>query len=291
MDAGRGGPPRRASASHEPDGSPKQTTEPVAPARLPSQRGLSFAVIGDFGTGGDEQREVAGRMCRWRSNHPFDLVVTTGDNVYPDGHPSRFEDVFFRPYSCLLKNGVSFRASLGNHDVVTENGRPELEEPAFGLPQRNHVVRRRGVRFVLASSSNLNREWLRRATREETGDRWTIVVFHHPVYSAGTTHGSTEGFRPGLPYLFRRRGVDLVLNGHDHVYTVTKSLKGIRYVVTGGGGAGLYGCGERWFTAVCVERHHFLYVSAKADELVVRAVPSRGPYFHRFVTEGIAPQV
>jgi 3',5'-cyclic AMP phosphodiesterase CpdA len=248
---------------------------------------FSFAAIGDFGTGDESQQAVADRMCSWRENHGFDLVFTTGDNIYPDGHPDRFQDEFYEPYECLLEDGVGFHAVLGNHDVKTENGRPELEDEGFGMDGRNYVVRTGGVRFVMIDSNDVRLDFLRRATRAQEGDEWTIVSMHHPVYSPGDGHGSEPGLRPALPRLFRKRGVDLVLQGHDHLYAVTKELKGIRYVVTGGGGAGLYGCTAKWFSAKCVERHHFLYVTAGADELTVQAVPAEGKVFHTFETDGL----
>ncbi len=262
----------------------------MAPPITPAAPGtLRFAVLGDFGTGGTHQIEVAQRMCKYRQTHPFGLVLTTGDNIYPDGDPDRFDEAFFQPYKCLFDAGVRFRSTLGNHDVLTNNGRPELQEPAFGFQGRNYVVRRGGVRFVMVDSTNLQRDWLRQATREEQGDRWTVVSFHHPVYSPGP-HGSTDGLRPSLPRLFRRRGVDLVLNGHDHLYFASKELRGIRYVVTGGGGRSLYACGgDRWYSARCVERYHFLYVVAGPDELKVKAVPAHGSPFHHFTTRGVTP--
>ena len=248
-----------------------------------------FAVIGDFGTGNSEQQEIADRMCSYRDSHPYDLVLTAGDNVYDSGHPSRFDEAFFQPYKCLHDAGVQFRSSLGNHDIITNNGRPELNEPLFGFNGRNYVVREGGVRFVVVDSNNLKMDWLRQATRAESGDRWIVVVFHHPVYSPGTGHGSTPGFRPKLPRLFRRRGVDLVLNGHDHVYAVTKELRGIRYVVTGGGGARIYGCEPKDFSARCIRHHHFLYVTATNDLITVKAIPDEGPPLHKFTTDGRKP--
>jgi hypothetical protein len=253
----------------------------------PTPEPFRFAVIGDFGTGGDMQARVAQRMCRWRGNHPFRIVVTTGDNIYPDGHPDDFDTAFFEPYACLLDGGVRFHAALGNHDVLTRDGRPEINEPAFGMGARNYVVRTHGVRFVIADSNGLNRDWLRRALTADERDRWTIVVFHHPVFSPGTGHGSTPGFRPGLPRMFRRKGVDLALAGHDHIYSVSKRLRGIRYVVTGGGGGdALYGCKERWFTARCEARHHFLGVTVHSNHITVKAVPPSGRAFHAFRTAG-----
>lgn len=264
--------------------SPYVTPSPTAP---PPSGGalLAFAVIGDFGAGSDEQFRIADRMCRWREKHPFDLVVTTGDNIYDAGERRYFRSRFFRPYRCLLNQGVRFRAVLGNHDLVTNNGRPEIREPAFGIKRRNYVVRKKGVRFVMWESTHANRRWLRKNLRAEPGDRWTVVSFHHPVFTPGP-HGNTSGFAPSLPRLFARKGVDLVVTGHDHLYALMPAKRRVRYVVTGGGGAGLYGCDTPGVAEMCIERHHFLYVVAGDDRLVVRAVPMSGRPFHNFATSG-----
>jgi Calcineurin-like phosphoesterase len=259
----------------------------TAARALSGSRFLRFAVIGDFGTGGTTQKDVADRMCRRRNSYPFDFVITTGDNIYPDGSAQYFDSNFFQPYDCLLENDVAFRSTLGNHDVITDNGRPELNEPAFGMPSRNYVFRISGVRFVMVESNVIARDWLRRATRSREDDTWTVVAFHHPVFSPGT-HGSTDGMRPWMPRLFRDRGVDIVFNGHDHLYAVSKPIRRVRYVVTGGGGAGLYTCRDRWFSDICLERHHFLTVRAGAEQIRVTAVPPRGKRFHTFTTTGIA---
>lgn len=268
------GPSASPTVSPSPSPTPTDVPEP-----------FHFAVLGDFGSGLPDQKRVADRMCALRERHPFDLVLTTGDNVYPDGDPALFDEVFLEPYGCLFDAGVRFRAVLGNHDVLTRNGRPELNEPAFGMKRRNYVVRTNGVRFVMVDSNELRRDWLRKALRAEAGDRWTIAVFHHPVRSSGE-HGSTPGFET-LPKLFARRGVDLVLNGHDHNYEATVPLRRIRYVVTGGGGAVIRPCGEPgWFTDVCRSRYHFLFVTTGPGSVKVRAVAPSGRRFHVFSTQG-----
>jgi hypothetical protein len=245
--------------------------------------GLRFAVIGDFGDGSVIQASLARRMCKWRRRHLFNLVITTGDNIYPDGARRYFRRGFFRPYRCLLKQGVQWHASLGNHDYITRLGGPEVRTPAFGIKKRNYVVRKSGVRFLIANSNRMRIGWLRRKLAASVTHRWTIVVFHHPVVSPGP-HGPTPGFRPTLPRLFSRTGVDLVLNGHDHLYSVSRKVRGVRYVVTGGGGGVLYACGRRRSTSNCVTRNHFLFVVAGRHKIRVRAVGIRGRPFARFAT-------
>jgi hypothetical protein len=105
-------------------------------------------------------------------------------------------------------------------------------------------------------------------------------VFHQPAYSCGRHKSSPEVQREWVG-LFQRSGVDLVLNGHDHDYQRFAPIGGVTYVVTGGGGAELYGVGD------CPagtprpvvfndDVHQFLYVSATASEMEGHAVSAAG---------------
>lgn len=259
--------------------------EPVA-SFTPSAKGFHFLAIGDWGTGTETQYKLGARMCDLRQQVPFDLLITAGDNIYETGSRSDFKAKFYDPFDCLLDKGVQFRATLGNHDVVTNNGRPELNEPRFGMRGRNYVLREEGVRFVMVDSNQLRRRWLRRALRPEDGDRWTIVAFHHPVYSSSSHHPSTDEYRFFMPPMFEKWGVDLVITGHTHVYAVTKPLHKIRYVTTGGGSASLHDCTPRWYTERCEERNQFLSIMAGKDEISVAAIAPSGVAIDRFSTTG-----
>lgn len=278
--------PEGADAGALETADPNPTPLPeISPSEPPLP--FHFLALGDFGTGGTEQQQIADRMCAWREKKPFDLVVTTGDNIYDSGEPRDFESKFFEPYDCLLSNGVKFHSTLGNHDIATQNGLPELNEPAFGMEARNYVIRRAGVRFVFVNSNDLRLDWLKQALTTDTEDLWTIVSFHHPVFSGGNEHGPTDGFGDTLPGLFARKGVDLVLNGHDHVYSVTQEVKGVRYVVTGGGGARGYGCQASPKVVECLPKYHFLSITVHPTEITVKALPRFGRAIHRFTTDGV----
>ena len=65
------------------------------------------------------------------------------------------------------------------------------------------------------------REWLEKKL-EESSAKWKVVVLHHPLYS---TKGKTNNLiqRWMFDDLIRLYGVDLVLQGHEHVYGRTSA--------------------------------------------------------------------
>ncbi len=89
--------------------------------RLPLHpKSVRFAVIGDSGTGGSAQYEIAKEMEAYRELVGFDFVIMLGDNIYGGDSPKNFVRKFELPYKPLLDAGVKFYASLGNHDNPNE---------------------------------------------------------------------------------------------------------------------------------------------------------------------------
>src|SRR5678816_465769 len=80
------------------------------------QNSVRFVVIGDTGTGSNQQHELAEVMMQYRQVFPFEFVLMMGDNMYGSektvDYKAKFEDVY-RP---LLDQKVKFYAALGNHD-------------------------------------------------------------------------------------------------------------------------------------------------------------------------------
>jgi 3',5'-cyclic AMP phosphodiesterase CpdA len=89
----------------------------VTPA-VSTQEPLTFAVIGDSGTPGPAQQQVARQMKNYYdTRHRFEFVLMLGDNIYPDGIGRGLKAHFEEPYATLLGAGVKFYAALGNHDI------------------------------------------------------------------------------------------------------------------------------------------------------------------------------
>ena len=79
---------------------------------LPNKKdSFHFAVIGDTGTGGSHQYEIAQQLARFHgvfSSRSF----MVGDNLYGGEKPHDFAQKFERPYEGLLANGVKFYANV-----------------------------------------------------------------------------------------------------------------------------------------------------------------------------------
>lgn len=71
--------------------------------------------------------------------------------------------------------------------------------------------------------------WLEKqlkAFRSRRDITFVVVFFHHCAYCTATAHASEGGVREKWVPLFEKYTVDLVINGHNHVYERTDVLKG-----------------------------------------------------------------
>lgn len=227
---------------------PDKETGTPTPAPTETQS-LHFAVIGDYGSNDSAESAVAQLVAGWDP----DLVITTGDNNYPDGSAltidetiGQYYQAFIHPYQGAFgpgANGNNFYPSLGNHDWIPNNAQPYLDY--FSLPgnERYYQFSRGPVDFFVLDSdahepdgvnrSSAQAAWLKQQMENSTA-AWKIVYFHHPPYSSGL-HGSVTWMR----WPFQEWGTDLVLAGHDHTYERLQ-VDGLTYIVNGLGGGSIY---------------------------------------------------
>jgi predicted phosphodiesterase len=215
-----------------------QAAAPSAVVALPNREGsLKFGVIGDFGNGARQQMEIADEMAKLRGRFPFELVITVGDNIYGSNNAQTLRQRFEEPYKPLLDAGVKFYASLGNHD----DRELQRRYAPFNMDGKFYYTFKaphQDVRFFALESSYLNVEhigWIQKEL-QESGEKWKIPYFHHPLYSSGERHGSQEDVRRILEPLFIKYNVSVVFSGHDHFYERIKPQRGIVYFVTGSAG-------------------------------------------------------
>jgi 3',5'-cyclic AMP phosphodiesterase CpdA len=122
----------------------------------------------------------------------------------------------------------------GNHEYTGKAGLTEHWRAQFTLPEHGppgleatcYFLDVQGVRIVsLNSNEKVNEQvpWLETVLALNP-NRWTVVTFHHPVYSTARGRDNRhvrEAWRP----VFDRFGVDLVLQGHDHTYGRTGLMR------------------------------------------------------------------
>jgi acid phosphatase type 7 len=250
---------------------------------------FSFAVVGDSGSGGKGQLAVAALLERLRP----DLVLHTGDVVYPAGQERHYDRRFFAPYQNLIKTVPLFPV-LGNHDVRKGNGAAFLENfhPPLGSPgstKRYYSFDWGNTHFVALDSELYHGD--RGSNPEEqrvflerdlatTCKRWKVAFLHRSPYGS-SRHGGDEKVREDLEPLFVKHGVDLVFSGHDHVYERTVPIMGVTYVVSGGGGRRLYPAGNSELTASSVSAHHAVLVRVSGSHLLLETLEVGGKVVDR----------
>ncbi|MCX4471765.1 metallophosphoesterase family protein [Micromonospora sp. NBC_01655] len=158
----------------------------------------------------------------------------------------------------------------GNHEYsggLSSFWRPQFPYPDNGpgnpeLKQTAYQVDYQGVRFIGLDTNHQSNStlmaaqtaWLEGLLRDNP-NKWTVVTFHHPVYSTTGTRNNPN-VRDQWGPLFEKYGVDLVLQGHDHSYgrgnvaakrQSTTVHNGVAYVVSVSGGK-MYALnnGENW---------------------------------------------
>jgi len=265
-------------------------TESVFHADDPSAP-FTMLVLGDSGVPGPSQTAVRDRMLAT----PADVIVHTGDIIYPDGAAVDFDPAFFAPYADLIRQLVLWPC-LGNHDFAAAAGQPWRD--AFHTPANNPAGSENYYSFDVGNAHivvlNSNERTVPGSLQytfldhdlASTSARWKLVFFHHTIYSSGTTHGSNLVIRANLVPLFDAHAVDMVLMGHEHNYERTLPLRanqvvapgaGTVYVTTGGGGKNLYPFGPlSHFTAHAESVHHFVRIAVDGDSLTEEMIDVDG---------------
>lgn len=258
------------------------TTAPEPGAPVP----VTFVVYGDTRSDAVAHYELVERV---RAEVP-DFILSTGDMVF-DGGEERLWKQFFDIEGPLMADNVVYPA-LGNHDFENDGSEwiEKLFSPPEGRQQPGQYAFTYGPVRVIVLESNTpsfamtdETAWLERQLQGYQQDprlRHLFVIMHHPVYSI-SSHGGLPSLREKWAPLFERYGVTAVFSGHDHCYQRSE-VGGVRYFVSGGGGAPLYGVGKRVspIDAAQVTRfekvNHYLRVHVIGDQVEVTAVRTDG---------------
>jgi len=128
--------------------------------------------------------------------------------------------------------------------------------------------------------------WLRDRlqSREAREALWTVVVMHHPMWPSSDIPKDlqrAETMREHFLPVFEEYGVDLILCGHQHVYSRTESMRGdaasddgtgIVQVMAASGDKATYPAGDKEYIAVSAAAPNYLLITVANDTLNMTAL-------------------
>lgn len=135
--------------------------------------------------------------------------------------------------------GITFATLIGNHDSQANSysqhfALPNLQAEGKTEAGSNYYFVYNNTLFIQLNSNNMNTAE-HKATIEKAIEmtknqniRWKVVGFHHAIYSAAT-HANDDDIikrRAEYPALMKQYGIDLIVAGHDHVYTRSRMMDG-----------------------------------------------------------------
>lgn len=139
-------------------------------------------------------------------------------------------------YSGFFNNenlqSIALATLVGNHD---NGNNSTLYTEHFQMPGVTSYGQNRegdgdysftygGVQFMVLNTSNLSiadhKAFLEDTLKKNPNANWNVVSFHKSIYSVAShvTEGDIVQLRTGLSPIFKQLGIDVVLQGHDHVY-------------------------------------------------------------------------
>lgn len=250
----------------------------------PEDKPIRVLAFGDFGTGSPQQIQLAAAMKEYQKKSPFDFGITLGDNFYPNGVSSPDDPQWKAKWEDLYGPlGLSFYATLGNHDYMRSDG-PAAEilhtqkSPSWKMPATYYTYTAGPVQFFAIDTIELsdsvlpNKEmaWLDTEIAKSKA-RWKVVYGHYQIYSA--TRGDEQNLIRRLLPILRNR-VDVYLCGHDHNLQELKPEDGVHFFVSGGGGAGVYPFRQPNYphSIFKQEQYGFTVLDADKDQIRMRFI-------------------
>ena len=276
---------------------------PVTPLHIPDyeQMPISFSVVGDTQGNPKVWRRIATLMERERPS----FIIHVGDLVQYGPHKDDWTDEFFKPAAQLLRFYPLYPA-IGNHEM-----NHEWFYRYFYLPDPEwfYTVKKGNALFIFVDTNKdilPGSEQYRKLEKllASSGETWKIMVHHHPVYSSSENSYGNSWFQrqqhgdPNemhLNKLYETYGVDMVFNGHIHMYERTWPIannkidfvNGVTYITLGGGGGTLdkAAANKTWYAARTRNTHHFLDLSIAGHTLFARAIDTTGVVFDSWAIE------
>lgn len=262
----------------------------------------AFGILGDTQRNPEVTRKCAEGIFALRPN----LMIHCGDVVDDGFAKHQWVEDLFEPASRLFAYVPCFPV-IGNHE---KNSHWYYDYFSLTPPEYFYTFKYGNAEFFMIDSNkdcspgSEQYKKLEAALKASTAT-WKFSAHHHPCFSSDEddygdhwrgkkdkdfTYGDSNA-RMLVP-LYEKYGVDINFTGHIHSYERTWPIwqmtinqkKGVRYVVSGGGGGGLEQAAPQraWFTLHVKRGHHYCFAAVHDKTIAFKAYDMNGLLFDAF---------
>ncbi len=181
-------------------------------------------------------KETAGMLQKLTDEamrkHDASIVLSTGDQA-SEGR----EDEYKGLSSVLAFKQVPVATTIGNHDrkgiaYKSFKNMPNEQDNAMveSYIGSNYWFTKGNVLFLVMDSNNASgmdhRRFIKEAVKANPDVKWKVMMAHHDLYSGRLPNRESENALLRMIWgpLADEFGIDLVLLGHSHYYTVTNVI-------------------------------------------------------------------
>ena len=216
----------------------------------PTAESFKFAHVSDSQVSGTDSEntgvgsgEAFGKTLSAIVENNNDFIIHGGDVVEWSKYESYWKYMLDSNFEYLSQ--IPVNAISGNHEAVYRSGSYEIYKHFNNsIPEQDtklgyyYSFEYGNVKFIMLDTNSRNSDntlkedqynWL--ISELENNDcLWTIVTMHNPMYSLGkygmnpSNNAIALALRNQLQGVFAEYGVDIVLQGHDHLVSKTKPI-------------------------------------------------------------------
>ena len=271
-------------------------------------KNFSFLAMGDSRDGLNTWNKVSNLGAAKKTN----FTIFNGDIVANGGNGGQW-DSWFNQGANFLGNNIVYH-SLGNHDAASvPTFLNNFELPKGETSSLYYSFTYGKAIFICLNSENpgdaAQANWLVQTLKTNQDKKWKVVFFHKPFFTIGTHAGEMNGYLNSWWKAFDDFGVDLICNGHDHMYERTKPInmsisakapvttygnlpgQGRCQIVCGGSGAPLYSGSPNWFIESYKSNYNFCKFDIKGSILYDTTYSESGAILESFVIDKSAQDV
>jgi predicted phosphodiesterase len=263
---------------------------------------FSFTIVGDT----QRNPAVTGKIAKHMWDRRPNFVIHCGDVVDDGAAAAQWTGDLLGPCKELFSR-VPVYPCIGNHEKNHANYYKYFSLPA---PEYHYSFRYGDAEFFVLDTNTLRTlslapggeqyKWLEKSLAASDA-KWKFCYHHHPAYSSdaddygNTAKGASTNGDPRVKLLlplYEKHKVDIVFNGHIHLYERSWPVKdgkvnqkdGVTHITSGGGGGPLEQIGPvaTFFKQESRTDFHYCYVAIQGGTLSFKAFDQENRLFDHF---------